>query len=611
MRRGGLVVWAGVLALLGTVSPARSQDSPEPEGSEAPAEPTPEPAPSPEEAALEAKKTEALEHFRSGVRFVERGEWDAALAEFRRSRELYPTQVALENTALCLRELKRHAEALDTYQQLLDEYGDKMDLGAKQALRDAMAALSPLVGRLLVRVKPPGATVFVDNIERGTAPASEAINVNAGARFVRVYKEGFIPFEQEVTVAGGAEKTVTASLIALSSSGRLRVEEASGKQLEVLVDGGVVGTTPWEGVVGVGVHSVLLRGDGEMGTAPSAVKIKPGESETLKLEAVSLDSRLRVEPSPSNAQVFIDGVPVGRGVWEGRLGQGAHVVEVAAEGFVAFRQEVRLSPRKPTVTKAKLARDLEHPLWKNKVFRPHLFVEGMGGVLFSPSFRGSSDAACDEGACSDRKRPFGFVAGARGGYQLTRGLGVALNLGYLRLKQEVTRSARATSDAGQLTSDDQVDTTSLAGPFIAASASYRFFEDVPVVLRLMGGVARAQAKFSTSGTFRDPSGVYSVELDPAEPSPSLWVPLVGPEVSAGVRLGKQLEIRGGVAALLLFLPAAEREGVSASLRRQAFPTAPPDAPPGTQPLGYVYLPSEEGFGTVFSVAPSLFVRGDF
>src|SRR5690349_12386959 len=70
------------------------------------------------------KKEEARVHFDRGLTHVDSSSWDAALAEFLRSIEIFPTRTATKNAAFSLRKLNRHDEALDLYEGLLRDFRD-------------------------------------------------------------------------------------------------------------------------------------------------------------------------------------------------------------------------------------------------------------------------------------------------------------------------------------------------------------------------------------------------------------------------------------------------------------------------------------------------------
>src|SRR6478609_3556793 len=463
-------------------------------------------APPPSASADDAdkRKEEAKLRFQRGLELVQNESWDAALAEFLASRKLFPTRVALKNAALSLRQLKRYVEALAMYTELLASFGSSLSPEEHKTVDDAIAQLKLAVGELQVESDQPGSTVIIDGQQQTGLTPLPPIPVNAGTHSIRVAKEGYQAYEAQVPVAGGQRETVKGKLKALSTIGRLVVREAAGKPLDVVVDGAVVGRTPrYEGVLAVGPHTVFLKGEGNLGTAPSQASVKENQAVTLTLSAVELDSEIRIEPVPANASVFVDGVQLGNGVWEGRLQSGLHQIELAGDGFVAYRKTTTLTKGKRELLKVALERDLSNPMWQAG-FVPHLFVEVVGGAVLAPlgGFGGDADKACGDGDCSSRAIPLGFLAGARGGYQFIKGFSAELGAGFFYLGGKMTRSGvAAVADHGTLTSDDYRDQTTLAGPFVEVSASYQMLEKTPLTFRLGGGVARAKATFKNGGNF--------------------------------------------------------------------------------------------------------------
>ncbi|HYP89259.1 MAG TPA: PEGA domain-containing protein, partial [Polyangiaceae bacterium] len=510
------------------------------------------------------RKEEAKLRFQRGLELVQNESWDAALAEFLASRKLFPTRVALKNAALSLRQLKRYVEALAMYNELLASFGGSLSPEEHKTVDDAVAQLKLAVGELLVDSDQPGSTVIIDGQQQTGLTPLPPIPVNAGTHSIRVAKEGYQAFEAQVPVAGGQRETVKGKLKALSTIGRLVVREAAGKPLDVVVDGAVVGRTPrYEGVLAVGPHTVFLKGEGNLGTAPSQASVKENQAVTLTLSAVELDSEIRIEPVPANASVFVDGVQLGNGVWEGRLQSGPHQIELAGDGFVAYRKTTTLTKGKRELLKVALERDLSNPMWQAG-FVPHLFIEVVGGAVLAPfgGFGGDADKACGDGHCPSRAIPLGFLAGARGGYQFIKGFSAELGAGFFYLGGKMTRSGvAAVADHGTLTSDDYRDQTTLAGPFVEVSASYQMLEKTPLTFRLGGGVARAKATFKNGGNFSgdvahscdnepdscaDETVNVTAHLSVPEKAQTFIMPFVAPEVRFGYRVTKKLLLDFGL-----------------------------------------------------------------
>lgn len=608
-----ITILLGFVASLVVTVPARAQGD---------SLPTPEAAkpPGPNETEDTSKdvKKRAEARFMRGLELARQHDWDAALAEFLASRELYPTRVATKNAAMCLEQLHRYTDAIEMHQRLLSDFGQDLPAEERTATREAIERLQANTAELTITSDQPGASVVVDGRERGLTPLAQPVRVDAGTHTIRVFKEGYTAFSTQVVVAGRQRKAVSTKMEPLDRSGTLRVQEASGRALEVVVDGVAVGNTPWTGPLSVGTHTVFLRGPGDVGTPPSSATVFANQLSTLTLGAARMDAQLRVEPTPTNALVHIDGVPVGAGVWEGRLKSGSHRIEAVAEGFLAYRADAKLSKGAREVLRIRLERDLTNPMWRDRVFRPHIYAEVYGGVAWSPSFGGSSDDACGSGGCTDRSRPFGPIGGARGGYQLTDELGLEVFVAYLRMSESMQRAQTASGELQlALSSEDYLDETVLSGPAFGASASYRFLDETPLRVRVWAGVMRANASFENGGTFagRTTYGSppteqdFAVEFSVAEQDKKLWVPLVGPEVRLGYRFSESFSMDAGVALFIAFAQSVTREGrtgVSDGDRAGELP----DLPGGVRP-GVARLPAETGPGTFFAVVPTLGGRFDF
>jgi hypothetical protein len=590
----------------------------------------------------EKRKEEAKVRFQRGLELVQNESWDAALAEFLASRKLFPTRVALKNAALSLRQLKRSVEALAMYNELLATFGSSIPPEERKTIDDAVAQLKQAVGEVQVNSDQPGSTVVIDGQQQPGVTPMNPIGVNAGTHTVRIAKEGYEAFEAQVLVAGGQRESVNGKLKALSTVGRLVVREAAGKTLDVVVDGAVVGKTPrYEGVLSVGPHTVFLKGEGDWGTAPSQASVKENQAATLTLSAVELDAEIRIEPVPANASVFVDGVQIGNGVWEGRLQSGAHEIEVAGDGFIAYRKSTTLTKGKKELVKVRLERDLSNPMW-SAGFVPHFYAEVFGGAMLAPigGFGGGADKACGDGDCSSKPFPLGFVGGARAGYQFKKGFSGELGVGFMYLGEKMTRKnviASQEQAGATLTSPKYNDETTLAGPFVELSAAYTMLDKTPLTFRLGGGVARAKAKFKNGGEFtgdvpHDCSGwpdtcddtetvTVTKQISIAEKSPILIVPFAAPEVRIGYRVAKKVVLDFGIAFFIMIPPQTERQPSAGGGSFQLPNDKGRQAPIGTV-TGYATtpesqngplatLPHEDGFGVMLAIVPSIAGHFDF
>ena len=509
------------------------------------------------DAAKAAAKAEARARFERGLQLYKDVAYDAALAEFRRSRELFPTRAASQNGALALRKLNRFDEALDTLEQVAREYPNLAGAD-KQALDRELAEVLLLVGLVRIVSTEAGATVLIDGRERGTTPLAAPVRVAAGSRLVRVFKEGFLQFETRVEVAGRETASLDAKLGALTKGGRLSVSEDRGTAVKVIVDGIPMGNTPWEGILPVGPHTVTLKGEGDIGSPPASVDVRLNQLSKLSLVAEPLPCSLRIEPTPLSASVAVDSVDVGHGVWQGAMRCGGHAVEIAQQGFLPVARTVSLSKENTFVVNESLERDQNSPLWR-AANPSRITLELRGGFVFGPPLGGDPNDSC--GAGCKRGLATGFMAMVGVGYQLGSGLGFALDAGYLRIGQKVEGRTAAVYPLGLPANPGTAkDTLTLSGPTLGVAATIERGETLVYTGRLGVGAMLGTWSDVRSGTF----GTVAIPTT-ANPTPSavtyntpeltetggVRYLYINPEVRLGYRFGKHWVADIGVQAMVL------------------------------------------------------------
>ena len=83
-----------------------------------------------------------------------------------------------------------------------------------------------------------------------------------GSHKVRVSKAGFVDFATTVELPGGRPFSIAANLIVERHEGQLRVVAEPQDVLQI--DGKVVGTGLWEGVLKSGTHSIYVTAKGKI-----------------------------------------------------------------------------------------------------------------------------------------------------------------------------------------------------------------------------------------------------------------------------------------------------------------------------------------------------------
>ncbi|RYE92771.1 MAG: PEGA domain-containing protein, partial [Myxococcales bacterium] len=415
-----------VVALLAALAPAaRAEGAPTP-GAAASAPPP------------DARREEARDLLRKGLALYRAGEVPRALEFFLRSRGVFAAKGNTINAAACLRDLGRLDEALELYEEAVTSFSASFDEDDRVAVPAAMAELRGRVGQLFVSASTTGAVV-IDGRERGRLPLSAPIRLLPGTHVVRVLKDGYRTFEASTRVQVGQTATLDARLEPLASAGGLRVEDPALVGAEVLVDGVVVGTAPWEGTLAPGPHVVWSR-QGGRGSAPTLAQVLQGQTALLRLRSARLAAAPRVSVRPATAGLRLDDVPLGPGRWDGALPPGTYRLTAAEEGYLTATREVTTADdiEAPAEVVIELRVDENHPRWPRRPAGTlSVGLVAMWGL--GPGLRGGASDSCAAGSCRGPGLAHGPAAGLRGAYAFPSGLSVELAAGVASFGATVRR----------------------------------------------------------------------------------------------------------------------------------------------------------------------------
>lgn len=154
--------------------------------------------------------------FQQGVDLFHEGNFEAALAEFRKAYATAPSYRILYNIAQTYVEIHDYVNALKCYRQYLDDGGSEIAPSRRAQVEDAVQKLQARIAYVEVRVNLDGAEVRVDDVAVGTSPLAKPIAVNPGPRHISAIKTGWTAAAQSITAAGGDHVNLVLELSALS-----------------------------------------------------------------------------------------------------------------------------------------------------------------------------------------------------------------------------------------------------------------------------------------------------------------------------------------------------------------------------------------------------------
>lgn len=134
-----------------------------------------------------------------------------------------------------------------------------------------------------------GAKVFIDDKEVGEVPLPGVIEVEPTRHTVQVKKRGYTTFIDTILPSPGQVVEVEADLV--PSGGFVKVKSKNADiKLQLLVDGNVVGTTPFDGDVAPGKHVLEARAAGYL---PESKPI-----EVVAGQELAVEFQLKLVPAP-------------------------------------------------------------------------------------------------------------------------------------------------------------------------------------------------------------------------------------------------------------------------------------------------------------------------
>jgi serine/threonine-protein kinase len=213
-------------------------------------------------------------------------------------------------------------------------------------------------GRLVVTGNVGGAKITVDGrSEPGWVTPYTIPELASGSHNVVVSKDGYSDVQRSITIEGGRTATLSAYLSV--PSGELNIA-TKPPDLEVLIDGQLVGRSPVRQTLPVGQHTYTIRCP--EGPYERTFEMKDG---ALGTKTVTCGSTAAVAPTgivevrtiPPGATVYADGRAVGGTTPTNfRLPAGRHTLTVSLSGYPPLQKEVDVPADGSIAVNERLAR---------------------------------------------------------------------------------------------------------------------------------------------------------------------------------------------------------------------------------------------------------------
>jgi hypothetical protein len=305
-----------------------------------------------------------------------RKDWDAArdlldtsdfagaLVEYQRAYDESKNPRVLYNVAVCEKNLRHYAKAEAIFKQELTDGTGKISAQEEADVKAAIQALDPFVSTLEVTANETGATLLIDGDASGTTPFDKPISIDVGPHEVRLHKDGFVDAVQQLTVSGGTPAKVALNIDPTVKKGAVTVTVTGAPGATVVIDGIDMGQAPFKGDIAAGRHTFEARAPGFVPARQTTeVVYKQPLNIALEISAERHEGHLKIEATPAEATIELDGKVVGSGTWEGGLPSGGHQVIVKRPGFQPYTSEIMISDDQSRDVKATLLAEQGKSNW--------------------------------------------------------------------------------------------------------------------------------------------------------------------------------------------------------------------------------------------------------
>lgn len=183
-----------------------------------------------------------------------------------------------------------------------------------------------------------GAYIYVDNERVGQLPFTTD-NLKSGVHLVKIVKNMYKTYEQQVTVQDNETTEVAVEMIPNFATVTLTTDDDS----EIWVDGEMRGKGQWVGPLEIGSYTVEVKKASHR-TVSEILEISSVEARTIQLKSpVPIHASLEISSTPLRAKVYIDGVEVGETpLQKNDVLVGQRRITLEKEGYVTENRAVEL-----------------------------------------------------------------------------------------------------------------------------------------------------------------------------------------------------------------------------------------------------------------------------
>jgi hypothetical protein len=206
----------------------------------------------------------ARQLFEEGVAAARGEDYEAAIAAFVESFDLYPHPGTLLNLGLYQMRAGRRVDAYSTLSALMTSYGGVISDRARGEVGQRLHELEAALALVTITTNPAGALVLVDEVELGRTPLDAPLAREPGPCSVEARLEGHQTATGTIELRAGERPTVALALDPILAEPPTLVVESQAAGARASIDGSAPEPLPLRRSLEPGDHELVVTAPGHV-----------------------------------------------------------------------------------------------------------------------------------------------------------------------------------------------------------------------------------------------------------------------------------------------------------------------------------------------------------
>ena len=243
----------------------------------------------------------------------------------------------LRGTApLLVRNLSHGKHALKLVADRYLPYAESVEIEGLDQEQKLTVALTPAWAAVTFTTEPPGADVYIDDVNVGPSPSTTEIL--QGVHNVRIMLSGYKAWTRAINVT--ANEAMNMPPIALETADAVVFLETTPARANVTVAGVYAGQTPLEVALDPGVTvEIRLFKEGYQSSIRQLM-VKPDANQRLQITLQPELTAVQFITTPPDAELYIDGKRRGSALQALELTTQPHTIEIKKAGYADYKTTI-------------------------------------------------------------------------------------------------------------------------------------------------------------------------------------------------------------------------------------------------------------------------------